>query len=286
MTALADPQIRIPRETIGPPPIPHEHGAWMMLYLPLMVALFVFHPVPLGPAVLLIFSVTSAFFAQNAAGLALRRRTGPRIRFWLAAYSLILATSSGILLFLYGRIELIWIGLPAFLLFGWQLWLRQKARKRLNHARLSEIAAVAVFALTVPALHIAARGELAPPAWWLWGACVLFFSSSVFYVRMLVDAARRREGLSLTARWQVGRELLLYHTLLTVILVALFFQIETAWSVALAYAPVLLRALWGWVRLSDHLPSLKRVGIGEILYSFWFAAWLVAALRGIPGFAG
>ena len=57
-------------------------------------------------------------------------------------------------------------------------------------------------------------------------------------------------------------------------------------AVALAYAPALLRALWGWVRLSNRLPSLKRVGIAEIVYSLWFAAWLAAALRGIPGFTG
>ena len=286
MTALANPQVRLSGKTIGLPLVPHEHGAWMMLYLPLVVALFVFHPVPLGPAILLTLAVTSAFFAQNAANLSLRRRSDPRARFWLAAYFLLLAISSGILLFHHGLVELVWIGFPAALLFGWQLWLRQKARKRLNHSRVSEIAAIAVFSLTAPAVQIAARGTFAQEAWWLWAACVLFFSSSVFYVRMLVDAARRREGLSLTARWQVGRELLLYHALLIVVLGALFFRIETSWLIALAYAPVLVRALWGWVGLSNRLPSLKRVGIGEILYSLWFAAWLVAALRGTPGIAG
>ena len=279
MTALANPQVRLSGKTIGLPLVPHEHGAWMMLYLPLVVALFVFHPVPLGPAVLLTLAVTSAFFAQNAANLSLRRRSDPRARFWLAAYFLLLAISSGILLFHHGLVELVWIGFPAALLFGWQLWLRQKARKRLNHSRLSEIAAIAVFALTAPAVHIAARGELAPQAWWLWTACVLFFTSSVFYVRMQVDAARRKNGLSLAARWQVGRELLLYHALLIAILALLFLRAEAAGLIALACAPALLRALWGWARLSTRLPSLKRVGVGEILYSLWFAAWLVVAMR-------
>jgi hypothetical protein len=47
----------------------------------------------------------------------------------------------------------------------------------------------------------------------------------------------------------------------------------------LAYLPALGRALRGWMTLSNKLPSLRRVGVGETLYAVWFAGFLLGALR-------
>ena len=48
--------------TAGRPPLPHEHGAWMMLYAPLVTGLAAYKVDP-GPAVLLVVAATAAFLA-------------------------------------------------------------------------------------------------------------------------------------------------------------------------------------------------------------------------------
>lgn len=262
---------------IGYPPVPHEHGAWMMLYAPLVIGLVAFRPAPV-PALLLVLAVSGAFLAQNAVGLLLRRSVIRGTAFWLGIYSALLAAAGGTLLLVYELFELVWIGVPAALLFGWQIWLRRAANRRLNASAVSEVAAIGVFALTAPAAFVTARGELGPVAWVVWGACVLYFTSSVFYVRMLVAGARHKEELTAVERWWLGRGLVGYHLLLSGILATLLWWDEGAWPAVVGYAPVLVRALVGWQRLSNELPSLKGVGVREIVYALWFAAWLVAAL--------
>ena len=265
---------------IGAPPIPHEHGAWMMLYAPLAIGLIAFRPVPLWPALWLVLAVTGAFMAQNAVGLLLRRRVSPGAGFWLAVYAGVCALSGGCLLLGYGLMELLWLGIPPLLLFGGQAWLRRSANWRLNRSQFGEIAAIGVFALTGPAAHIVARGELAEPAWAVWGSCVFFFTSSVFYVRMRVEGTRFKEGLGLKERWQAGRGLVVYHLSLGIALIFWMGKGEVGSSlpIAIAFVPALIRGLGGFVRLSNQLPSLKRIGLLEIAYSLWFCLWLIAGL--------
>ena len=71
---------------IGRPPIPHEHGAWVILYAPLVLgfgASGVFAPVRW---LLLIIAVTGLFLAREAAGLILRGRGKAGTGLWLALY--------------------------------------------------------------------------------------------------------------------------------------------------------------------------------------------------------
>lgn len=265
---------------IGAPPIPHEHGAWMMLYAPLVIGLIAFRPVPLWPALWLVVAITSAFLAQNAVGLLLRRRVPQGTGFWLVVYAGICALTGGYLLLGYDLMKLLWLGIPPLLLFGGQAWLRRSANWRLNRSQFGEVAAIGVFALTGPAAHIVARGTLAEPAWVVWGSCVLFFISSVFYVRMRVEGTRFKEGLGLKERWQAGRGLVVYHLSLGSALIFWMGKGEAGGGlpVAIAFAPALIRALGGFAWLSNQLPSLKRVGLLEIAYSLWFCIWLIAGL--------
>jgi hypothetical protein len=264
---------------IGAPPIPHEHGAWMMLYAPLAIGLVVFRPVPLWPALWLVLAITGAFMAQNAVGLLLRRRVPQGAGFWLAVYAGICALAGGYLLLGYGLTELLWLGIPPLLLFGGQGWLRRSANWRLNRSQLGEVAAVGVFALTGPAAHIVAHGELAEPAWAVWGSCVLFFTSSVFYVRMRVEGARFKGGLGLKERWQAGRGLVVYHLSLAIALIFWMGKGDGGGlPIVIAFFPALIRALGGFVWLPNRLPSLRRIGLLEIAYSLWFCVWLMAGL--------
>jgi hypothetical protein len=49
--------------------------------------------------------------------------------------------------------------------------------------------------------------------------------------------------------------------------------------VALAFAPVIVRAVTGWAALGGSLPTLKQVGRREACYTAWFGGCLAALLR-------
>jgi hypothetical protein len=262
--------------------MPHEHGAWVILYAPLVVALAAVWPFAPWPAFLLLLAVTGAFLVRNVAGLLIRRRGERRLERWLALYLALLTAGALPLFLIYRRFALLPVGMLAALLFALHAWLSVwPARRRLDRSQWGEILAVGALALTAPAAYVAARGALDGTAWCLWAACTLYFSSSIFFVKMLLAAVKVRGAFSPRERWNVGRENLVYHLLLAGIVMLLAARIG-GWSgllAFLAYLPVIVRALVGWAALSNALPPLKRVGLAETFYSLWFSAFFLAALR-------
>lgn len=85
-------------------PLPREHGAWVMLYAPLLTGLVVYNIHPLM-CLLLIAMATAVFFAQNALGLLLRERGDAQTWWWLGAAGLIVVAGAGVLQLLgHGRV--------------------------------------------------------------------------------------------------------------------------------------------------------------------------------------
>jgi hypothetical protein len=266
---------------LGRPPIPHEHGAWVILYAPLLIALAATPPFALAPSLLLILAVTGLFLAREAAGLRLRRRGQEGTAFWLGVYLALALAGALPLVLVYHRLALLPIGLLVVGLFALHaLLLLWPARKRLDRSQWGEILGVGALALTAPAACVVAGGALDGRAWMLWAACVLYFSSSIFFVKMLLAAVKVRGDFGWPERWRIGRDNLTYHVLLvggTVILAARF-GAGSGLLVAIAYLPVLFRAFRGWATLSNKLPPLKRVGLAETFYSLWFMGFFLAAL--------
>lgn len=266
---------------LGRPPIPHEHGAWVILYAPLLIALAATPPFALAPSLLLILAVTGLFLAREAAGLLLRRRGQEGTALWLGVYLALALAGALPLVLVYRRLALLPIGLLVIGLFTLHaLLLLWPARKRLDRSQWGEILGVGALALTAPAACVVAGGALDSRAWMLWAACVLYFSSSIFFVKMLLAAVKVRGDFGWPERWRIGRDNLLYHVLLligTVILAARFGG-GSGLLVAIAYLPTLFRAFRGWATLSNKLPPLKRVGLAETCYSLWFMGFFLAAL--------
>lgn len=267
---------------IGRPPIPHEHGAWVILYAPAIITLAVARPFLPIPALLFIVAITGLFLARHAVGLLIRKRAKEGTSFWLGVYLVAAAASTTPLLFVYQRLALLQVGLGVVALFVIHVLLSAwPSRRRLDRSVWGEILAVGALAMTAPGAYAVARGILEVVAWYLWAACVLYFSSSVFYVKMLLAAGKMRGEPGWRERWNLGRDNVIYHVLLLLIVSVAAAQIG-GWSgvlVAVAYAPILLRAFGGWARLSNRLPPLRRVGFAETFYSLWFTGFLVAALH-------
>lgn len=267
------------RLRLGRPPLPGEHGAWVMLYTPLLAAAIgagadVMH------AVLLTLSVTGAFFGQHAAGLVLRRRGGAQARWWLGIYAGVFAVCGAILFWISGAVDLLWIGVPAFALMARQLGRSRFSRKRVDRSVPGEFLAIGGLTLTAPGAVVVTTGALSLTAVEIWGLFALFFGSSVFFVKMHLLAAQIKQGVRWEDRLRLGRGLLVYHGALAAGLLAVYLMDTSAGGLLiLGFAPVILRALAGWVRLSNQLPNLKRVGLIESAYALWFSGCIVAALR-------
>ena len=266
--------------SLDPPPIPREHGAWTMLYAPLLIALASTRPIP-GPAALLVLAVTAAFLAQNAAGLWVRKRVGRGAAFWLGVYLAVFALAGLLLIRRYGLTHLFWIGLFAAGLFLRQVLVVWPSHRRVDHSLRGEVISVSGLVLTAPAGYVVGNGEMGGAGFGLWVACLLHFTSSIFYVKMRVSAVNVKDIGHLPVKWRLGRPLLLYHGILVLALGSLVVAIggKTVVLVALSYIPVLTRACWGWAGLSGRPVSLKRIGIGEVCYTAWFAGFSTAALR-------
>ncbi|HEX5324901.1 MAG TPA: YwiC-like family protein [Capsulimonadaceae bacterium] len=269
------PNLRVSR-----PPIPHEHGAWVILYAPLFIALAAVHPANFAPLLLLV-AVTGIFLSRNAIGLLLRRRGEAGTTFWLWVFLSLSFAGAGPLLLHFHAWALVQIGVIAAILFGLHaLLLMIPARRRLDRSQWGELLAVGALTLTAPAAYIAIQGHLDGFAWCLWVACFLYFSSAIFYVKMLLAAAKVKGDFGWRDRWRVGRDTVIYHAVLAaiIILVTVVMGGPGAILSAIAYLPIIVRAFAGWARLSNKLPPLKRVGLAETFYSLWFAVFFTWSL--------
>jgi hypothetical protein len=280
--SIATTGLRTGRRRIARPPFPHEHGAWAMLYSPLIIAVAAFPPIAWLPVTLLTIAVTGLFLARNAFSLIVRRRADTGTAFWLSAYLCAAAAAAYPLLISSYRADLLFIGIVAAgLLAVHTLLLLIPAQKRLDRSQWGEILAVGALTLTAPAAYIVVHGHLATPAWRLWISCTLFFSSSIFFVKMLLNAVKVKGAIGRRQRWQLGRNDIVYHSVLAIVIVAMVVLQRNATAVlaAAAYVPALVRAFTGWIRLSNKPPPIKRVGLAETAYAVWFTGLYLASLR-------
>ncbi|MBI3961518.1 MAG: YwiC-like family protein [Deinococcus sp.] len=264
----------------GPPPLPHEHGAWLMLYAPLVISFLAVRPGSLVPPLLLTLLVTGAFLGQNAARLLIRRRRKEGAAFWLGIYLALLAAGAIPLLFRYRLSTLLPVGGLATGLFGLHTLLSfSPAGKRQDRSLWGEILAVGALTLTGPAAYIVSRQALDSLAWYIWAGSVAYFSSGIFYVHMLLSAARVKGSFGSRDRWRLGGAALLYHLLLAILVaVVAITGGQGGRLTAIAYTPAMVRAFWGWATLSNTLPPLKQVGLREACYTLWFTGFFPAAL--------
>lgn len=261
---------------------PRQHGAWMMLYTPALIAVAVSGGTQPLPIALVVLALTAGFFAQDAWGRRLRGRGASTVTGWLLCYLGILGATGAALLLWYERFELLWLAGPAAMLLAWQAWQRRSSRRHVDRSRLGELAAVAGLCLSAPAVFVAVDGELSRLALVIWGACFAFFASSVFYVKLLVAAGHAVAApASRRDRWRLIGPTLAYHLVLLAVLVVLVRPLaaDVAVPVLVAFGPILARAIVRCARRSTVTPPLRRVGLQEMAFALWFAVFLSIAAR-------
>lgn len=259
------------------PPIPKEHGAWAMLYAPLLIALLFAGRFEM-PALLFVLVVSVAFLAHEPlatlarfhAAQTTRKEKLEQARTWLIVYAIIIAPACVLLLFSYRRWHLLTLGALLLVLLGLHTYL---TAKRVERQFTGEILGVLSLTLTAPAAYYVALGQFDKIAWWLWILNLLYFSSAVFYVKMRVSRSVKKPDANLLT-WQCAW----YHALLLVGISLLVWRGWFSLLVLIAFAPVIGRAfsaMW----LEEKRLNLKRLGLAELGYTLAFMLFLLIGLR-------
>jgi hypothetical protein len=270
------------RPVLERPPIPHEHGAWVMLYAPMVVGFGAAGGTDVRMWLLLTLLVTSVFLGREAAGLLLRRRAKPGTAVWLGIYALTGAAAAAGLFASYSVAGLLAVGFVAAALFAiHSVLLLRPSRKRLDRTITGELIGTAALTLTGAAAYSVAAGPLGLTALAIWGACTGYFGGGILYVKMWLEAVKQRQKWNRAVRMEVGRPTVCYYALLTVVFGTFAVQLGGTAGILLltAFLPSLVRAAVGYSRLSNRLPNLTRVGLLEAALAIWFTIFSTAAFR-------
>jgi len=168
-----------------------------------------------------------------------------------------------------------WLALFAILtafLLAFNTW---QAVRREDRTVIGETIAILGLTLAAPSAYYVASGSWNTTALGLWVICVLYFTSSVFYVKLRVHSlSRRREELRRQSWWRCAA----YHLFLTTALLLLAATGSLDLFVLFAFIPVLSRTVWQLARPGGET-NLKRVGVLEIVYSVVFLVFVTLSFR-------
>lgn len=250
--------------------IPKEHGAWVMIIVPMVLAAVAARSLT-APGLLCVAAALAAFCSRSPALalLKLRGRPDPEIPplhdAALAAVYVAAAAACGLALVVgWERWVLVWfaagtlagIGVYtlAYLLrwdraFGWQL--------------------VFVVGLTQtgPALYVAEVGRLSTEAWALWGLTASYFFAGLLYVYLRLRELKENRPAQ-ASRWRL---LLVCAALTAGAALAGAYRLAPAWS-ALALLPTLGRAAYLAAAPKASRTTLKAIGREELWMAVAFTA--------------
>jgi len=161
-----------------------------MLYVPLFTALIGLHA-SFDMALLLMLTVTGAFLAQHTTILFIQDRAAKGTGLWLVIYAVAFVFGAAVLLSIYTLLDLIYIGIPTAIALTWLFIRSRYSRKRIDRTFTGEILAISGLTLTAPAAVIVATGHLSQTAIGISGLNMLFFASSVLFVKMRILAVQK-----------------------------------------------------------------------------------------------
>jgi len=251
--------------------IPAEHGAWVLLFSPLIMGLSI-GGVKLA-SLLLVLAVLFAFLLRQPLNILVKVYSGrrpktelPNAFFWLAAYA-VLALACTTALVALGHGAILWLLIPAAPVFAWHLWLVSRRAER--RQALVEIVASGVLALSAPAAFWVGRGQVDPAGWWLWGLSWLQAAGTILYAYLRLE---QRQLLAAPA-WMQGvrmaRVALLYNfAALAIVIVLSAVSLIPAWT-PLAFLIQPIEVIWGVLHPAIGVKP-KSIGIRQLIISSVF----------------
>jgi hypothetical protein len=263
-------------------PKPKEHGAWGMLYIPMVIAIWISgawnaRVLLMALAVTLIF-LSQRPYTQLLTSKRLRQdgRLWQRNLTWLSIYWIASGTLIAVLYFHYGLrylLQFTWIGVPIAAAFSWCL------KNNRMRTVAGELVGICGLTLSAPLVHYASVGQVRVVGFGLWGLCILYFASSVFYLKAVIANCVKARSRSLVDPIYT-RLCGSYHFGLLVLIAGLAVLDRVPGILVLAFLPVIARGLLGIQRPQTKL-NFARIGWTEVGYSLFFALVTSLAIRGM-----
>ncbi len=199
----------------------------------------------------------------------------PAAFFWIVIYSIVLVISLAFLL-ANGYIFILYLAVPALVVFSWHLFLVSRRKER-GQAGV-EILATGVLALSAPAAYWVSLGSYAPDGWWLWILTWLQSAASIVYAYLRLEQRTLQELPTKKKRFDMGRRALWYTSF------NLFFSIMLSFGnilPSLIFLPYLLQwleTLWGTLNPAiGYKPT--RIGVRQLIVSGLFTLLFVIVWR-------
>lgn len=269
------------------PPIPKEHGTWGMAFIPFLTGLNAARQFNL-PSLFALLAIFFLFLLRQPLlliwrGRAMKGRTYPAPQgafAWLSIYALISLALTAPLIFHYELYFLIAFG-AAFIVFL-RLNLADSLGKSSRSYR-AEFTGIAGLTMTAPVSLYVSTGEISSEGLYLWLLNYLFFSSTVFYVKMKVTAIAAKHSLGgLTEKIKLGHSCILYHALVVIFVGLLGLLGAIPFLAPLAFAPTVIIVAHGVLKLNSTT-SIRRVGYLQVAHSLAFAfliSWIYSNWMG------
>jgi hypothetical protein len=145
---------------------------------------------------------------------------------------------------------------------------------------LNELITFAAVCLAAPLAYVATTGTLTPMVWGLWALCSLYFSSTIFTVKL----RKPHKGEAPEARLQRA---IAYHAIATLVIALLWSTGVLPTVPALAFTVVLLKFLGIWWQLPRFCQApIGPVAALETTTALLFGAIAMVSLLPVHGSAG
>ncbi|MCL4395704.1 MAG: YwiC-like family protein [Chloroflexi bacterium] len=257
--------------------LPHEHGAWAMLVVPLLVGVGASRVLDIR-VVLFLLAVFGFFMLRYPLVLLVKSRAAEvreNAMRWSVIYAALTSVDAAVLLALTRLWLLIPLGLLGLVSLVVYLWL---AARRVEMSTAGEWIGIAGLALGAPGAYLIGRGALDATAVALYALNLLYFGGTVSYIKFKVREQMRSvpPGASWTERIAAGRATVIYHALVLASALVLAVAGILPALAALAFVLPVCKVVGG-VSVRPSRLSLTRLGAVETAVTAAFALALLAA---------
>jgi len=257
---------------LGSFPIPTQHGAWAIWLIPTLMGLTL-SGVWRWSTLLVVLGFLLIFLSHQPTIRALRRW---RFRKQPDANSIswaVLLSGSGTLLlavlFIFNRLWLaMLLGVIVTIAFSFHIILTLKKEQLSIPGEI-----IGIFGLTAsaPLTYLYLHGTLDALGWVLWTINFLYFTGSIFYVKLRLRIQPSKPEPNFVGKISTGAPLLLYSFGVLIFMASVTFIRDYSWLFFVAFIPFFCKVLWGVFKWQSNI-KLKpsRVGFSELAHSIYF----------------
>lgn len=261
--------------------LPQDHGSWALLFSPLLIGLFSaphFNRV----SITIIAGAVLAFLLRQPVTIYVKTLSGRRpvserrgALCWLLIYGLGIALVVLDLIRM-GYAIMLWMAIPAGLVFIWHLYLVSRRAERRRPG--VEIIGTGMLSLAAAAAYWAGNQAYTPRIWLLWLLVWLQAAASIVYAYMRLDQRTAKTMPSRPEALKMGERALLYTTFNLLFSLTLGVAGKIPLGLALAFSVQWLETWWGiWHPATGRKPAY--IGIRQTVITTLFTLLFIIFWR-------